>query len=121
MISSHLFPGLREKINNVIMIIRKKLKKIKTILLLALRACNASITWRKSCNSGNMILRGLDGTEPVRHKILQITLFSGGGTPRCPFSFFPARPFSFFFSNKPGGAAPPLGEEGRPNVSSKKR
>ena len=63
MISSHLLPGLRENINHVIMIIRKKLKKIKTIMLLALRACNASITWKKSCNSGNMILRGLDGTD----------------------------------------------------------
>ena len=64
MISSHLFPGLREKINHVIMIIRKKLKKIKTILLLALRACNASITWKKSCNSGTTILQELDGTDP---------------------------------------------------------
>ena len=48
------------------MIIQKKIKKIKTILLLALRAFNASITWKKSCNSGTTMLRELDGTELLK-------------------------------------------------------
>ena len=65
MICSRVIPGLYGKDDHVIMTIcEKKRKKNTMILLLALWACNASITWRKSYNSGNMILRGLDGTDP---------------------------------------------------------
>ena len=66
MISSQVVSGLYGKDDHVIMTICEK-NNIKNmmILLLALRACNASIRWKKSCNSGTMMLQELDGTDLI--------------------------------------------------------